>query len=982
MTAKQTLVELLGAGAQAWVDDGQLALRAPAGGLSADLRARLVQCKSDVIELIGEQRRYALPSFAQQRLWLLDQLEPKSTAYNVMAGMRLRGALHVPALEASLRMIVGRHDVLRTHFTSLAGQPLQVIDGVNRVELEHVDLHRVRPAERERALAELVAAEARQPFDLGSGPLIRFLLAHLHHGEHALILAGHHSICDGWSMGVLARELAAVYPALARGGSPDPEPLPLQYADFATWQRQLLSGAQLERQLSYWRGHLGGDLPALELPTDRPRPPTQSYRGAIERLSLAPALVEALEGLSQSAGATLFMTLLASFQTLLQRYSGQDQVVVGTPIANRARPEFEDLIGLFVNTLVLRTDFSGRPSFRDLLGRVREVALGAYAHQDLPFERLVEELRPVRDSSRTPLFQVLFVMQNTPRANPRLPGIDVEPLRIQTDTAKFDLSLSLEPATDGLAATLEYATDLFEADTARRMLGHWQVLLEAIAANPDQAVADLPLLSQAERRMVVEDFNNTVVDYGVEACLHDLVQAQAERTPDVIAAVLDDDQLTYAQLDQRANQLAHHLRQLGVQPNMLVGVSMERSLDLVVALLGVLKAGAAYVPLDPGYPAERLAFMVDDARAPVLLTQSHLLERLPRHGTQVVAVDGDWSAIAAHPTSPPPSQVRPDDLAYVIFTSGSTGRPKGAMNAHRGIVNRLLWMQQAFRLTPRDRVLQKTPFSFDVSVWEFFWPLMRGARLVFARPDGHRDPAYLADLIRREGITTLHFVPSMLQVFLDVADLDACRSLRRVICSGEAMPVELQNRCLAALPWAGLFYLYGPTEAAIDVTAWPCQASPGLRSVPIGQPVANTQIYLLDENRQPVPIGVPGELYIGGVQVGLGYWRREELTAERFVSSPFGRLYRTGDLARWRPDGAIEYLGRLDHQIKLRGFRIELGEIETALSQYDSVNEAVVVPQPLGSGDPGLVAYVVPTSGLSVSEDELRAHLRQRLPDY
>ncbi len=593
------------------------------------------------------------------------------------------------------------------------------------------------------------------------------------------------------------------------------------------------------------------------------------------------------------------MTLLAAFQTLLHRYTGGDLVPVGSAIAGRNRTEIEPLIGFFVNTLVLRGDLSGNPSFRTLLRRTREVALGAYAHQDLPFERLVAELHPERDMSHSPFFQVMFILQNAPWEAAQLAGLEVTPMPIDSGTSKFDLTLFVTERGGALQAAVEYNTDLFEAETIRRMLGHYQTLLEGIVSKPEHRISDLPLLPQQERHRLLVEWNRTEAAYPKDRCLHELIEEQAERTPESVAVVFEDKQLTYRQLNERANQLAHHLQKLGVGPDTLVGVCVERSLEMVVGLLGVLKAGGAYVPLDPEYPKERLAFMLEDANVPVLLTQARLAGAMPAHSARIIRLDEDWPVIAAESPASVRRPVQAHDLAYMIYTSGSTGQPKGAMNTHAGIVNRLLWMQDTYRLTPMDRVLQKTPFSFNVSVWEFFWPLLAGARLVVARPGGHRDPPYLAGVIEEQQITVSHFVPSMLRVFLEAADAGRCRSLRHVICSGEALGFDLQELFFQRLG-AQLHNLYGPTEAAVDVTHWTCQRNGSLRVVPIGRPVANTQTYILDSCLQPVPIGVPGELHLGGAQVGRGYHNRAALTAEKFISDPFAgepgaRLYKTGD---------------------------------------------------------------------------------------
>ena len=925
-------------------------------------------------------------SFAQQRLWFIDQLEPGNPAYNNLDAFRLTDRLNVAALERTTSEIVKRHEALRTTFPTVDGQPVQIISQTLSVPLRVTDLSHLPAVGREAEAERLVREEAQRPFDLAQGPLLRTTLLRLGEEDHILLLAMHHIVSDGWSGGVLFQEITALYEAFSTG-KPAPLPeLPVQYADYAVWQRGWLQGEVLEKQLSYWRERLSGAPPVLELPTDHPRPAVQSFRGARQSVMLSKSLTEALRTLSQREGATLFMILLAAFQTLLRRYSNQEEIVVGSPIAGRTRPETEGLIGLFVNTLVLHTDLSGDPSFRELLGRVREVALGAYAHQDVPFEKLVEELQPKRSLSHTPLFQVMFILQNAPRLALNLSGLTLKSLEFDNGTAQFDVTLSVVEVAEGLQAKFEYNTDLFDAATITRMLKHFQVLLEGVVANPDQRLSELPLLTEAERHQLLIEWNDTAVEYPRDICLHELFEAQVTRTPEAVAVVFEEEQLTYRELNRRANQLARYLRKLGVGPEVLVGIMMERSIEMVVGLLGILKAGGAYVPLDPAYPQERLSFMLEDARVPVLLTQARLAESLPQSEAEVVSVDALREVIAQEGVENPAGGATAENLAYVIYTSGSTGRPKGAMNSHRGICNRLLWMQDAYQLTGADRVLQKTPFSFDVSVWEFFWPLLTGARLVVAQPGGHQDSDYLVKLITEQKITTLHFVPSMLQVFLEGWGLETCDSLKQVMCSGEALPFELQERFFARLN-AELHNLYGPTEAAVDVTFWACERESNRRTVPIGRPIANTQIYLLDRRLQPVPVGVPGELYIGGVGVARGYLNRPELTAERFIPDPFSaedgaRLYKTGDLARYLPDGNIEYLGRIDHQVKLRGFRIELGEIEAVLQQYAGVRDVVVLLREDGPGDKRLVAYVAVRGEAAPGPAELRRFLSERLPEY
>jgi amino acid adenylation domain-containing protein len=932
------------------------------------------------------QRGDKLPlSYAQQRLWFLDQLDGGSSAYNLPAVVQLCGPLDCKALEAAFQEIVRRHEALRTNFVNIDGDGEQVIREQAHLPLPLTDLSHLAKDEQERELKRLIAKETQRPFQLAFDLLVRAALYKLAANEHVLVLTMHHIVSDAWSMGVLLKEVSALYAAFAKGeASPLPE-LRIQYADFAIWQRSWLQGDVLNEQINYWKEQLKGEIPVLELPTDRPRPPVQTYDGATRTFALSKELSDKLHRFSQEAGSTLFMTLFAAFNTLLYRYSGQEDIIVGTPIANRHHREVEELIGFFVNTLALRTDLSGNPTFRELVLRVKTTALGAYAHQDLPFELLIDELKLERDMSRHPLFQVLFVLQNAPLSDLRAGDLTLRPLPLEQSTAKFDLLLSMMETEQGITAQFEYNTDLFDSSTIDRMTAHFTALLEAAVEKPELTIGQLSFQSKEELDQLLYGFNNTAKAYkDMHLPLHQLFEAQVEKTPDAPAVKFEGQTLTYRELNARANQLAHHLRALGIRPDDKVGVCMERSFEMVIALYGILKAGGAYIPLDPTYPAERLAYLFEDSQADVLLTQQHLLEQLPPHNAQVLCLDSEWETLAQYGTDNPVCNVTSDNLAYMIYTSGSTGNPKGAMIPHKGIVNRLLWMQEMYGLDASDRVLQKTPFSFDVSVWEFFWPLFTGACLVVALPEGHKDSAYLRDLIASERITTLHFVPSMLQVFLEETGLEACTSLTRVICSGEALPLDLQERFFTRLPGVELHNLYGPTEASVDVSYWACKPNSGRKTVPIGYPIANIQLYVLDRFLQPVPVGVAGELHIGGIGLARGYHNRPELTAEKFIDNPFGegKLYKTGDLAKIMPDGVIEYLGRLDHQVKIRGFRIELGEIEAALNEHPQVRETVAVVREDQPGNKRVVAYAVATGEVPPSANDLRQSLKDKLPEY
>jgi amino acid adenylation domain-containing protein len=900
-------------------------------------------------------------SFAQQRLWFLDQMAPGNPFYNTSTALPLQGPLDAGALENSLNEVIRRHEALRTTFHIEGEEPVQVIAAELRLAVEVEDLEPLPAGAREERVRALGSEEARRPFDLSRGPLVRMRLLRLGTADHVLLLTLHHIICDGWSMALFWRELSELYEGFA-GGRPVALPeLPIQYADFAVWQREWLRGERLRSQIAYWRERLA-DLPVLRLPTDQPRPAALSYLGATRELALPATLTAGLKELSQREEVTLFMTLVAAFQGLLHRYTGQDDVAIGSPIANRGRAELEPLIGFFVNSIVLRTSLAGDPPFREVLARVREVAVGAYSHQDLPFEKLVEELHPARDPGRNPLFQVtlqLFIPPGVRASAQQAPPS----LGIERGAAIFDLRLTLWESLQGLQGEIEYSTELFEAPTISRLLGHFYTLLKGAAAEPGQRLSELPLLTGPERGQLLLRWSDTGAGFDPEVPLHRLFEDGVRRWGERVAVTAAGESLTYLELDRRADRLAARLRSAGIGPEDLVGVHLERSVLLVVTLLAVLKSGAAYLPLDPEYPADRLAFMIQDSGARLLLSQGGLADGPPEGGIPVLRVDEEGEVGFAAPLR---DAAPPSGLCYVLYTSGSTGRPKGVMIPHRGASNHMLWMLEAFPLGPEDRVFQRTPICFDASVWEFWVPLLAGARLVMARPGGHRDPAYLAREIVAQRITVLQLVPSLLAALLEEPGLAACSSLRNVFCGGEPLPPALVQRWRSLLD-AGLHNLYGPTEATIDATFHTCGEAEG-HLVPIGRPVANTRAYVLDRAGQPLPAGVEGELHLGGAGLARGYLGRPEQTAERFVPDPFGerpgeRLYRTGDRVRWRADGRMEIAGRMDRQVKLRGFRLEPGEIEALLVQHPAVRQAVITVREDRPGDQRLVAYVVEDEG-------------------
>jgi amino acid adenylation domain-containing protein len=935
-------------------------------------------------------RGSAQVSFAQQRLWFLDQLEPNRAAYNVPRAIRLTGALDVPALQRTLDEIVSRHEPFRTHFQSVDGTVRQIIRDDVKTQLVITDLSELQHDEREANVKQLAKEEATRPFDLALGPVMRTTLLRLGDAEHVLMLTTHHIVSDAWSAGILVSELGDLYNAFASGQPSPLASLPIQYADFAEWQRQWLDGKVLAEQVVYWKQQLAGAPGALELPTDRPRPPVPTGRGAYTGVALSKDLGERLAELSKREGATIFMTLLAAFQILLGRYTNQTDIVVGTPIAGRNREEIEGLIGFFVNTLALRADLTINPTFSEFLARVKETAVGAYAHQDLPFEKLVEELEPERDLGRNPLFQVMFQFQNAPRSLPHFKDLTLTSLDVSTGTAKFDLLLAAMEEDGVLNFVMEYSTDLFNSETIDRMLHHYATLLEGIAASPDERIADLPLMAEAERHTLVVEWNETHTEFPAHRCIHELFEEQVARAPEDEAIVVGKDRTTYRELNSRANQLANCLRRCGVGPETRVAICVERSLDMIVGLLGILKAGGAYVPLESAYPAERTSFILEDSQPRLLLTQKSLIASLPASGIQTICLDSDWPEIARESSENPAGSAKAENSAHVIYTSGSTGQPKGVISAHRASVNRFAWMWRTYPFVAGEVCCQKTSLSFVDSIWEIFGPLLQGVPLVIIPDETLKDPRRFVASLAEHRVTRLVLVPSLLRVMLETPELsEQLRELRYCVCSGETLPVDLAKTFREKIPQATLINLYGSSEVAADVTCYEVSNTDGFGSIPIGRPIANTQIYILDAHLQPAPVGVPGEIYVSGEGLARGYLNRPQLTAEKFVADPFrsdgdARVFRTGDIGRYLAGGNIEYRGRRDNQVKLRGFRIELGEIESALATHPQVHHAVVVARDTingESGDKQLVAYVV-AEGDEPSRNDLRAHLRRKLPDH
>jgi amino acid adenylation domain-containing protein len=907
-------------------------------------------------------------SYAQERLWFLDQLMPGNTLFNLCSTYRMEEAIDEIVFERSLNEIVRRHESLRTTFKAINGEPFQLVAPTLRLSLPVVDLRHLPESERESEALRLATEEAQRPFNLARGPLLRSMLLRTDDEDYVFVLTMHHIISDGWSMGLFWSELSTLWEAFANGeASPLPE-LPIQYADFPAWQRDRLQAAVLKEQMAYWKKQLA-DLTDLRLPTDRSRPIVQSGHGAVHYIKVPPSLVASLRIFSQQEGATLFMTLLAAFQTLLFQYSGQDDVTVGTFIANRNHAEIEALIGFFVNALVLRAEFKVLPSFRELLRQVRKTTLDAYAHSDLPFARLVQELQPQRDLSRNPLFQVAFQFLNAPTFSPEGSDSSSRELDIPRETAILDLTFSVWESAGGLAGEIEYNSDLFDSATVKRMAAHYQTLLESIVADPDRPVQVLPLLTEAERRQLLIDWNATTAEYSRKESIVSLFEAQVARSPEGIALVCEGKELSYQALNRRSNQLGRYLGRLGVGPETRVGICMDRSIEMVLGLLAILKAGGTYVPLDPAYPKDRLDYMVNDAGLKVLLSQERLVPRLPLNQAQIVCLE-NWIALAGESQEDLSVQVTPDNLAYVIYTSGSMGKPKGVSATHRGAVNRFAWMWKTYPFGAQEVCCARTSLSFVDSVWEIFGPLLSGIRTVIIPEDKLKDTFQLITTLAEHRVTRLVLVPSLLHAMLESFDNlgEKLPELKYWVTSGEALAADLCQRFRESMPDSILLNLYGSSEVAGDVTCFDTGKGASFQCVPIGRPIANTQTYIVDRHLQPVPVGVPGELLVGGDGLARGYHNLPELTAEKFIPNPFNnqrgtRLYKTGDLARYLPDGNIEFLRRSDHQVKIRGFRIEPGEVETLLARHPSVQQAAVVAREDNPGEPLLVAYFVPNPG-------------------
>ena len=925
---------------------------------------------------INPEATYVFPaSYAQQRMWLLDRLEPGNVTYNIPLGFRITGKLNQEVLEKSLNEIIRRHETLRTAFDEEAGELMQVIRAEARLSLRAEEVPGATATQKQRRVEEIASQEAATVFDLGKWPLIRARLLKVAAQEHVLILTMHHIITDGWSVGVLLKELGSLYDSYNSGQQPALEELQVQYADYAHWQRQWLESGELERQMQYWRERMRGAPPVLEMPTDYARPAVQSYRGSSENLVITREVTQKLKHLGRQEGVTLFMSLLGAFGVLLSRYSGQEDIVVGTPIANRRRAELDGLIGCFANTLVMRLAVDGKESFRQFLERVREVSLEAYANQDVPFEKLVEELQPERDFSRSPIFQAIFMFRSEPQVELRIGDLKLQNEEIFYDATKYEISLGLVEEDGSLRGAIAYYTDLYKASTIRRMARRFERLIESTVEDPDCSIRQLDLLSPSESQQILREWNDTATDYPRDCLIHELFEQQARLTPDAVAVVCQTESLTYRELNERANQLAHHLLDAGAGPEVIVGICLRRHIELVVSLLAVLKSGAAYLPLDPAYPKQRLMFMMEDAEMKVLVTQQEMRKILAGRGVRQIEVDAHREQIGARSKYNPSRTAGAGNLAYVIYTSGSTGNPKGVAIGHSSLATFLFWARSFFSDDELGTVLASTSICFDISVIEIFFPIAFGGTSVLVE-----NALQLAQDNGENKITFLNTVSSVLRELLELAAVP--ESVRTVGFAGEAVPRDLKNK-VCELPFVKrVCDLYGPTEDTVYSTVSELSMD---EDITIGRPIWHTRAYIRGDQLELCPVAVIGELMLSGEGLARGYVGRGDLTAEKFIPDPDSktggeRMYRTGDAARWREDGKIEYLGRRDEQVKIRGHRIELAEIEAALGQHPSVRQAAVaVKQDLSAGLT-LVAYVVADD--EVSTNQLKDSLRQKLPEY
>ena len=1003
MTIIELLSQLRTMEVKLWAEGENLRYQAPKGKLEPGLLQEISRRKSEILAFLkqagAEAKSVQAPimpiqregqslavSFSQQSLWFYAQMMPDSPVYNIPNAIRISGAMDLNRVHEAMDRVAKRHESLRTVFKNSGGKPAQEILTAASGILELKDLTGLGETERQAALQRMLVEESWKPFDLKNGPLWRITIFRLEEMESVMLLTIHHIISDAWSNGVFVKEFFAAYEDAVSGRKTLLPPPAVQFADYAAWQRERLSDPDIaDSLLSYWKKQLENPT-TLEFPVDLPRPAVQSFSGETLTRTLSEEMTQKVKDFCLSEDITVFMLFLTAFKILLYRCCGQEDILTGTVVANRNRPEIMGMIGFIMNTLVLRADLSGNPSFKELLSRIKSMTLDAYAHQEMPFDRLLEELKPERDPGRTPLFQVMYIHQSTGEVGLNVPGLGIRTMELENKAAPFELRMITEEKAGRISCRLDYCTDLFKESTIERILRQYERILGVILSDPGQTVNGFSLLSESELKKVTVDFNDTFVPFPKDRLIHQMFEDQVQKTPDAQAVVFEGESLTYSELNVRANKLAHYLIRHGVGPDVTVGVCLERSFEMVVALMGILKAGGAYVPFDPNYPKDRVEYMIRNACTKALVTRRDLTQLIPEFDGTLICIDQAWAEILGEKGGNPDVAVHDGNLAYLIYTSGSTGEPKGAMNTHLGMRNHKQWMQHSFQLTAQDKVIQKTPISFDVSVWEFFWPLVNGACLVMARPEGHKDPGYLIRTIAEEGITTLHFVPAMLSAFLDYPGAERCTSLRQVFCSGEALSMELQQRFFSKFN-IPLYNVYGPAECADIATAWVCSRESGRNFVPIGKSIANVQVYILDSYMNPVPVGVVGELCIGGAGVGRGYINKPELTRERFIPDPFSReegkyLYRTGDLGRFSEDGIIEYKGRCDFQVKIRGMRIELSEVERVLLRHPAVKECIVIAWEKQQGSVHLVCYAVCAPGLSVESAGLRDHLSKSLPEY
>jgi amino acid adenylation domain-containing protein len=1005
ITISSLLEETKRLGIELYVDGERLRYRAPQGALNEDLRTQITLHKEALLSFLsnrngsfssapmiarrqkdGDER--IILSFGQERLWFLYQMDPANPFYNLNTAARLTGLLDVGALERSINEIISRHEILRTRYQVIDGQPFGVVDPALKLTIEVTDLLKLPEHDRESEALKISAEYFQQPFDLGQGPLIRASVLKLGERNYLLLLSMHHIIFDGWSIGILFRELATLYESYSAQKPCSLSELPLQYSDFAFWQKQWLQGEALKNHLAFWKDYLSGVNTILDLHTDHPRPAVQSFRGARQSFRIPGNVLESIKSLAQQERATLFAALLSAFQTLLYRYTNQEDITVGTPVANRNKVEIENLIGFFVNTVAIRVDLSGNPTFRQLLGRVRETILEVQTHQEIPLERVVEEVQPKRELNRAPLFQVMFVLQNAPLPQLKLADLTLVPMEIDNGTAKFDLTLYMRETAGELTGSLAYNTDLFESASVARMVACFQILLESVAADADQHISKLALLAATQRQQLLTEYNQTDETHPCDRSIHQLFEAQAEASPDALALVCEKQNLTYGELNKKANQLAHYLKSMGVGPEVPVAICMEPSIDTIIGILGIIKAGGAYVPIDPSFPKERAGFILDDVRAPVLLTRQTSLEKFSGCEAQVVNVDADWQTITGYGDENPCSYVEPGNLIYIIFTSGSTGTPKGVAIEHGQLLNYIYAIRQRLQLPFPASYATVSSIAADLGNTCVFPSLCFGGSLHIISPDRASNPYALAEYFQQHDIDCLKIVPSHLSALLTSARSEQIIPRKRLILGGESSSWNLIERLRSLAPHCSIFNHYGPTESTVGVLT--CKVEDRLSdesaTVPIGQPIGNIKIYLLDQYFEPAPVGVPGEVHIGGLGLARGYFNRPDLAAEKFIPSPFSRepgarLYRTGDLARYGPSGNIEFLGRVDDQVKIHGFRIELGDIKAALDQHPSIRESLVTTYE-ALGAKAVAAYVVFNDHVEGVTADLRDYLKKRLPEY